>query len=152
MNETPPESGLIKPGDQVAAYLAMARKHEQAASPGPWRVIWDSCDCGDGYGCSHGNFPHAIATSRPSIDRGPGVPPRDYDFEHSEVPDLGSEDAEFIVAARESLPRLLSAVQAVVALCRDTDGNWLPPQGELPVGEFQAAVTEALTTAPGAPG
>jgi hypothetical protein len=24
------------------------------------RVDWDSCDCGDGYGCSHGSWPYQI--------------------------------------------------------------------------------------------
>jgi hypothetical protein len=44
----------------------------------------------------------------------------------------------------KDVPRLLAAVEAVAALCRDTDGNWLPPQSELPVGEFQAAITRGL--------
>lgn len=36
------------------------------------------------------------------------------------------------------------AVEAVRALCRDTDGNNLPGESQLPVGEFQAVLAEAL--------
>lgn len=126
--------------DPLSAALDDIRKREQAATPGPWRIIWDSCDCGDGYGCPHGTWPHAIKTSRASIERDPDSELRDYDFEHSEVADLGSADVEFIVAARRDLPRLLRVAEAVRALCMDTDGGSLPGESQLPVGGFQAAL------------
>jgi hypothetical protein len=47
-------------------------------------------------------------------------------------------------ASAADVPRLLAAVEAVRALTRDTDGNYLPGESEVPVGEFQAALYEAL--------
>ena len=44
----------------------------------------------------------------------------------------------------DDVPRLLALADAVIGLCRDTDGNWLEPESELPVGEFQAAISRAL--------
>lgn len=136
--------------DPLSAALEEIREREQAASGGPWRIIWDSCDCGDGYGCSHGSWPHAIRTGRASTDRAAGEP-RDYDYEHSEVADLGEADVKFIAAARRDMPRLLRVAEAVRALCMDTDGGWLPGESQLPVGEFQAALAlldDGLTNCP----
>jgi hypothetical protein len=109
--------------DKLTAALAEIREREQAATEGPWRIIWDSCDCGDGYGCSHGSWPHAIQTSRANIDRGPGNTPRDYDYEHSEVADLGDADVEFMTHAREDVPRLLAALDAVLKRAADWESN-----------------------------
>lgn len=137
--------------DRLTAALERLTQLERSATKGPWRTVWDSCDCGDGYGCSHGSWPHAIRTGRPNVDRGPGSEPRDHDYEHSGVADLGSADVEFIVAARREVPRLLHIVNAVRALCMDADGGWLPGQSELPVGEFQAAlalIDDGLTDCP----
>jgi len=44
------------------------------------------------------------------------------------------------VLAEHRADRLAAQVAAVRALCQDTDGNWLHPEVELPVGEFQAAL------------
>lgn len=44
----------------------------------------------------------------------------------------------------EPAPHLLAAVEAVLALTRDTDGNDLPGESEVPVGEFARAIYEAL--------
>lgn len=46
--------------DLIAALEGM-RRREQAASSWPWRVLWDSCDCGDGYGCP----PRLLASRHP---------------------------------------------------------------------------------------
>lgn len=40
----------------------------------------------------------------------------------------------------------LSALEGVLALCRDTDGNYLNPQDEIPVGEFMAMVSHYMHT------
>jgi len=46
-------------------------------------------------------------------------------------------------SARDVRP-LLAAIEAVRALTRDTDGNDLLGEAEVPVGEFQAAIWDAL--------
>lgn len=111
--------------DDLSAALAEIRERERAATPGPWTIETDSCDCGDGYGCPHGTFPYAIVTSRPHTERNPGEPPRDYDFRHSEICELPLEDVEFITAARDYVPRLLAALDAALALPAkwESDGN-----------------------------
>jgi hypothetical protein len=47
-------------------------------------------------------------------------------------------------AAKRDVPRLLAAVEAVLELTRDTDGHDLPGWSELPVVEFQVAISRAL--------
>lgn len=68
--------------------------------------------------------------------------PRVY---RADITGIRHPDAEFIEHSRQDLARLLAIAEAVAALCRDTDGNWLDPTSELPVGEFQAAISQALT-------
>lgn len=46
--------------DELRQAAETLRKRVDAATPGPWTLIWDSCDCADGYGCSHGSWVHAI--------------------------------------------------------------------------------------------
>ena len=58
----------------------------------------------------------------------------------ADIMGIRNPDAEFIAHSREDVTRLLRVVSAVYALCRDTDGNWLPGFSSLPVGEFQAAL------------
>ena len=68
--------------------------------------------------------------------------PRVY---RADITGIRHPDAEFIEHSRQDVARLLALAEAVASLCRDTDGNWLDPGSELPVGEFQAAITDALT-------
>jgi hypothetical protein len=67
--------------------------------------------------------------------------PRVY---RADITGIRHPDAEFIEHSRQDLSRLLALAEAVASLCRDTDGNWLDPTSELPVGEFQAAISGAL--------
>jgi hypothetical protein len=43
--------------------LAEIKARADAAIPGPWGIDYDTCDCGDGYPCSHGTFVHAVTLS-----------------------------------------------------------------------------------------
>ena len=101
------------PDDPAPATLAGIRAIEQAATPGPWHLEWDSCDCGDGYGCSHGSWPHAIRNSRADTEPRQDGKQRDWDYKHTEISELGGADAEFIVTARTVMPLLLAAVDAL---------------------------------------
>lgn len=42
------------------ALVAEAEKVNAGRTPGPWVLSTDWCDCGNGYGCSHGEFPFAL--------------------------------------------------------------------------------------------
>lgn len=85
-------------------------------TPGPWRLDRESCDCGDGYGCSHGEYVTGVVTPAPTeiaADRckRTGEQPRDYDFHRSEIGDFTEADWELMVAAREAVPALLAEVR-----------------------------------------
>ena len=101
--------------DEVAAYLAEVKKRASAATPGPWRLEYDSCDCGDGYGCSHGSWPHALHLPEPHTERKPGEDHPDYHFAYTEVSEFSNATAEFITHARTDVPRLLTAITRVLA-------------------------------------
>lgn len=61
------------------------------------------------------------------------------------IEDMGTDERLFMLGALAgSLQFALDAIDRVLALCKDTDGNYLPGDSELPVGEFQAALTGAL--------
>jgi hypothetical protein len=62
-------------------------------------------------------------------------------------------DAEFIAHAREDIPALLaeidrlrSQVAEITSLTRDTDGDDLDPDSEIPVGEIHRALHDAAAT------
>lgn len=69
---------------------------------------------------------------------------RDPRVYRADLSGIRNPDAEFIAHSRQDLSRLLALAEAVTSLCRDTEGNWLDPTSELPVGEFQAAISDAL--------
>lgn len=50
--------------------------------------------------------------------------------------------------SKVDVPRLLRAVHAVLALCRDAKGNDLPPEATVTVGECRAAISSALRPPP----
>jgi len=86
-----------------------AERAEQTAvvSPGPWRPEYDSCDCGDGYGCPHGQWIHGIT--------GP-VRPDGKSWAITEFAELSEPDARLMAAA----PELRDLVERAVALDRGT--------------------------------
>jgi hypothetical protein len=78
-----------------------------AASPGPWEVEYDRCDCGGGYPCTHGEFPYAL--------RGPVRVEPLGDFAPSEISEMLSADVEFVAAARTAVPALLAELDQAKA-------------------------------------
>jgi len=102
------------------------RQREQEASPGPWEHPLEY-EVTHGYEFKNGRH---TATWIATADAG-----------DEDVPDEQAQaNAEFIAHARSDVDRLLAFAEAVLDLCRDTDGNWLEPSSPLPVGEFQAAL------------
>ena len=83
--------------------LARIRKRADAATPGPWEAFGTVIDAytgpGDCPGCS------GILS--------PAHEPSCY---HSEIAGAGEQDAEFIAAARTTVPALLDALEKVLAL------------------------------------
>lgn len=100
--------------DPVTARLAEIEAREQAAICGPWTLEterdWD--DEGPWESVS------GIRMPEPHTERPDGTH-RDYDYRYSEVCEMGMPTAEFLVAARSDIPRLLGAVRAGLALADD---------------------------------
>lgn len=43
-------------------HIQMLRRLAEAATPGPYHLVTDSCDCQPDYGCSHGSWPYKMET------------------------------------------------------------------------------------------
>jgi hypothetical protein len=141
--------------DPLTAELTALKLAEEAASPRPWRLVLESCDCGGGMSCGHPDYVYAIVTAAAhTTDPGPR---QAEDYEHTCVDQIPVEDAQFMIAARTALPWLLSAVNAVLKLADDARVimHGSPPPDDLTraVGDpiawnlDPAAVREALTRA-----
>ncbi|MBK0420460.1 hypothetical protein JD276_15655 [Leucobacter sp. CSA1] len=107
---------------KITAYLAEQKRLAEAATGGPWCVL------------DEGDRGVAVATSGPDgnyVAEGP----------------LTATDAEFIAAARESVPRLVAALEAVSETHRPVE---IEPSGtichecsfQLPNGRYFGKVTE----------
>jgi hypothetical protein len=105
--------------------LEAIREREKATPPGPWGLITDSCDCGDGYGCPHGSWPHGFRLTVPrQVEvRGKIIPTEDWHYEYTEFADLPMEAAEFMAAAREDVPHLLGIVDRLLALAAEWEAK-----------------------------
>ena len=97
------------------------------ATPGPWEVVMDSCDCGGEYGCPHGEYPRAIRTPHHDpwmLGDGSGdvcrpEEPTDYlNHERGEITQFSLADAELIAASRELVPALLARARDAEARLR----------------------------------
>ena len=134
-----------------AQSLAAIRRRADAAIPLPWSLERESCDCGGGYGCSHGSWPYCLRLPVPKTEHEDGKT-RDYDFSFTEIGDFPMETAEFMVAARTDVPRLLAAVDAALKVSAQYENGctrWAEP---LPVPTWiprlRAAVAAALSGQP----
>jgi hypothetical protein len=122
------QCGAAMPGDHdIMCPLAppsveAIRRRIAAASPGPWSVSTDSCDCGGGCGCSHGDWPYAIhGPVNQSYVGKSGSLKEQYGKEVSEISELSDADADFIANARRDVEYLLSLVD-VLAVPVHADG------------------------------
>lgn len=114
-----------------------------AASPGPWRVEYERCDCGGDYPCDHGEYPYAL--------RGPVRVDPLGDHAPSEVSEMLPADVEFVAAARTAMPALLAKIDGLTAvLCSIAFGHEcaspkaMQERGECvcPICEARRALTE----------
>jgi len=105
--------------------LVAIRERVAAAIPGPWIPDYDFCDCGDGYGCAHAPWMHAMRTPVVLTEPGPGCEARDYHRQASEFGELPAETGRFIAHSRvdvetllAEIDRLKSSLSAVMAALR----------------------------------
>lgn len=102
---TPLQPVLLKPH-----HIRQIRAKAEKATPGPYHLTTDSCDCDPG--CSHGSWPYKLEAEGVYIERYPhGFPGR---FERVELADFSEgngatmEDGEFLAAVDPA---------TIIALC-----------------------------------
>jgi len=93
-----------------------ARTTAKYLSSEPWRLDYESCDCGGDYHCGHGMYAQAVITPEPTpsaADRcaRTGEQPKDYDFHRSEMCDFTDADWELMVHARADIPWLIAQLK-----------------------------------------
>lgn len=90
----------------TAEELAELKRLSEVATPGPWDIKWDSCDCE--FGCSHKPWISAIYSTTVMDEK---LPWKKEIFGDSAAPDI--EDATFIVASRIAVSRLIAEVECL---------------------------------------
>lgn len=134
-------------------WIGAAQELADAATPGPWSIEDDSCDCGGGMPCGHGNYPCALLGPA-NVTDWPERMRADYGHRISEVQELTGVDADFIADARTRLPRALDALDAVLKLTYASDDGTEYEHGHSDWGEpecpacwaagIRGAITDAL--------
>jgi hypothetical protein len=89
------------------AELVEISERATKATIGPWEPIWESCDCGGDYPCSHGSYIHALHLPEARENYRPD---HSYAYDYSEVCEFTTETMQFIAAARTDVPALLSHI------------------------------------------
>lgn len=82
----------------IRARSAEIRTVADAATPGPWAVELEQCDCSDGY-CHHGTYVSAVYADGER---------------RNECGDFTNEDWRFISRAREDVPALLARIERLI--------------------------------------
>lgn len=77
--------------ERAKAAAKLLRERAATAQQGPlagtWSPDWESCDCGDGYGCGHGAWINGVWFEGYVTERPPGQEHGDYDRHAStEIP------------------------------------------------------------------
>lgn len=123
-----PDASTMDPA-AVLQRLQEIESREQAATQGPWAFDTDWCDCGDGYGCSHGEFPYAVNVPSMQVAWGFAKNKPDASKHAAEIVDEFGEnatlaDGEFIAHSREDVKWLCAALRTALADTRRVD--WQP--------------------------
>ncbi|WP_318205353.1 hypothetical protein [Streptomyces sp. SCL15-4] len=105
------------PHDQLDLDAIEARAN--AATPGPWRLVREQCDCSDGY-CHHGEYVTGVVTpqlTELAVERiaRTGGEPQDYDYHRSDVGDFTEADWELMVHAREDVDAMANEIRRLRA-------------------------------------
>lgn len=130
----------------LAAILAGIGDREQAATEGPWRASRSNADRESDFGeVDFPRHPRAVQVRQPYFtDGGGSLVVNDAD---------ARADAAFIAGARSDVPRLLAAVEAVLAVagdCREAswdfgaDGNMRPVAWTLDPEAVREAIAREL--------
>jgi YD repeat-containing protein len=110
--------------DEMACLRMLA---EAATTGGQWVALTESCDCGDGYGCSHGTWVYAVHMDETHHDGKPCDPENSLDsYRHarSEISEFTWDEAHYLVAAQPSVVlALLDRIEALEARVTPPGGS-----------------------------
>lgn len=112
----------------------------QAATPRPWYIEREACDCGGGYPCSHGDWPHAIHMPTPMAEHLGKDPIPSYAFSRCEISELTDADADLVANARNRFPLYIDLALAAAELGLETTCLSEPQCGNCRACRFQAAL------------
>ena len=119
--------------DLLRQAATILRERANAATPAPWSLVWDSCDCGDGYGCNHGSWVHAIRFPVPVQEpMRPGGEVLSHHYEGG-TDELPPETVEYMVTLHPGVGLALAewlieeAVRVEVARGRGLDARIYEP-------------------------
>lgn len=119
----PEERPILTPHE-----IRMLRRLAESATPGPYHLVTDSCDCRDGSGgCSHGEFPYRMETGGVKDDSLFGVRNATiFDFDDSIA---SVADGRFLEAL---------SPQTIIALCLLAEDGYEKLEYEETGQEFRA--------------
>lgn len=144
-------------GEQHDDLICLRQLAEAASAGGRWTADLDSCDCGDGYGCSHGSWVHAVHVEKAHNQgsRREICDPTNsldcYAHDRSELSDFSWDEAHYVVAAQPSaVLALLDRIAAATAACEaviaaDDMTQWGTHEGRWAAQR----ILEALISSPG---
>ena len=116
--------------DLLRQAATILRERAEKATPAPWSLVWDSCDCGDGYGCNHGSWVHAIRFPVPvqePMRKGGEVLDHHYEGGTDELP---PETVEYMVTVHPGVGLALADWLDLHA--RNLDGGLMIESGHSP--------------------
>ena len=93
--------------------LGQIRTQIETAAPAGkrWYLDYESCDCGDGYGCQHGSWPHAIhGPANVQMLNSDGLLRESYGHTINEIAELSDEAAQLMADAPQTIRELLAEV------------------------------------------
>jgi hypothetical protein len=99
--------------EAVQALVTAVREALAKATPGPWRVEHESCDCGGGCSCVHGEYPDAIVGPKNATCHDPTTEySKRYGHAVSEVCEFTDADADLIAHAPSWLAECVALLSA----------------------------------------
>jgi len=97
-------------------------------TPGPWKVVWEYCDCGGDYQCSHGRYPYELIAPNKQVERYPNAKPDEtypaIIANFSEANNVTIGDIQLIVAAPDLLEACEAMVEIALGLSSDLTMSW----------------------------
>lgn len=126
------------------------KKVNEQATPGPFVVQWEHCDCGGDYPCHHGWYPLVLQSTTAKVERSyaKGILYSAEIADFMNASDCKREDTNTVVAAVNSLSSLTKIAElarklsAEIADLKVLDGNSAFVLRQVSVEQVNSAIAE----------